>query len=386
MSSQPPTDVPPDLRDAMEALSRDPASARDTARAALAGPAPDPRYWVVLGHACSALDDWQGVEAAADGMLAAAPNAILGLIWKADCFSKLGELRNASAHYTAAMRAAQNAGPLPEPTQRDLERVEREIEEIRRTYAWHLDAELKQKGISADNSSRAFAETFATLAGTHHPDIKLQRPHMVFYPGLPQRAFYEREEFDWVAGIEAATDAIRAELDRVLADAAEFLPFVEGAGADAAQLGVAQEDDRLSAYALWESGQPVADHIARCPNTADALETVPRPRFPGRCPIAAYWRLAADTLVPARHGMLNSRLIGHLPLIAPPRSGLSVDGEWRDWEPGKLVIFDDSVEHEIRNESGEDAVVLLFDIARPEIDAADQAALAALFEAVDSFR
>jgi hypothetical protein len=37
-----------------------------------------------------------------------------------------------------------------------------------------------------------------------------------YFPGLAQRSFYEREEFDWVPAIEAECGPIRSELEALL--------------------------------------------------------------------------------------------------------------------------------------------------------------------------
>jgi aspartyl/asparaginyl beta-hydroxylase (cupin superfamily) len=84
--------------------------------------------------------------------------------------------------------------------------------------------------------------------------------------------------------------------------------------------------------------------------------------------------------------MLNARLICHLPLIVPPGCGFRVGNEVRQWEEGKLLIFDDTIEHEAWNDSNEDRVVLIFDIWRPELSEAERGAVAAMFEAVDAYR
>ena len=65
--------------------------------------------------------------------------------------------------------------------------------------------------------------------------------------------------------------------------------------------------------------------------------------------------------------MLNSRVICHLPLIVPKGCWLRVGNDTREWEEGKLLIFDDSIEHEARNPTGEFRIILLFDVWRPEL-------------------
>jgi aspartyl/asparaginyl beta-hydroxylase (cupin superfamily) len=46
------------------------------------------------------------------------------------------------------------------------------------------------------------------------------------------------------------------------------------------------------------------------------------------------------------------------------------------------MIFDDSIQHEAWNDSDETRTVLIFEIWRPELDAAERAALTALFGAI----
>jgi hypothetical protein len=87
----------------------------------------------------------------------------------------------------------------------------------------------------------------------------------------------------------------------------------------------------------------------------------PRPlvQGPGQVTIL---RMAPGTRLEAHCGPQNSRLTAHLPLVVPSVAGLPAgeaglrigppgeDGEfeWRVWEEGKLMIFDDSFEHESR--------------------------------------
>ena len=84
--------------------------------------------------------------------------------------------------------------------------------------------------------------------------------------------------------------------------------------------------------------------------------------------------------------MLNCRLICHLPLIVPKGCWLRVGNETREWEEGKLLIFDDSFEHEAMNPSGELRIILLFDIWRPELGSEERSSISAIFDAIDQFR
>lgn len=53
--------------------------------------------------------------------------------------------------------------------------------------------------------------------------------------------------------------------------------------------------------------------------------------------------------------------------------------EVREWEVGKLLVFDDTIEHEAWNDSDQDRVVLIFDIWRPELSEEERFQLTALF-------
>jgi aspartyl/asparaginyl beta-hydroxylase (cupin superfamily) len=83
--------------------------------------------------------------------------------------------------------------------------------------------------------------------------------------------------------------------------------------------------------------------------------------------------------------MFNTRLICHLPLIVPPDCALRVGNETRKVEAGKMMIFDDSMEHEAWNRSGEMRAILLFEIWRPELSAAERKALTAMYESVTEY-
>ena len=83
--------------------------------------------------------------------------------------------------------------------------------------------------------------------------------------------------------------------------------------------------------------------------------------------------------------MLNMRLICHLPLIVPQGCWLRVGNETRELREGELLIFDDSIEHEARNPTGELRIVLIFDIWRPELSQAERNGVSAIFDAIDRF-
>ena len=50
-----------------------------------------------------------------------------------------------------------------------------------------------------------------------------------------------------------------------------------------------------------------------------------------------------------------------------------------------MVIFDDTIEHEAKNEADQTRIVLLFDIWRPELTEQERREIASLLGAIDNF-
>ena len=141
-----------------------------------------------------------------------------------------------------------------------------------------------------------------------------------------------------------------------------------------------------SAAYFWHYGT-LDDAIAQqCPITKRALDEVPLPFISGQTPIALFSKLKAGIKIPPHHGLLNTRLICHLPIIVPENCGaLRVGNQTRTWQEGKALIFDDSVEHEAWNNSNEERVVLLFDIWRPELTEDERRLITDMLVAVEEY-
>ena len=117
-------------------------------------------------------------------------------------------------------------------------------------------------------------------------------------------------------------------------------------------------------------------------NDLAALAAAPIPHIPGRSPSILFSQLRPGSRIPPHHGFVNTRLICHLPLVVPPGCGFRVGNETRQWQEGKAWLFDDTIEHEAWNTSDRTRVILLFEVWRPELTAAEQAQVTALFEAI----
>ena len=215
----------------------------------------------------------------------------------------------------------------------------------------------------------------------------LQKPTLMTFPGLPPRAWYERSEFPWLADIEGRTDAIRAELVKVLADDVGFRPFVEMPvdHPGAAYWRQVNHSPSWNAFFFYRDGTRVADNHERCPATAAALNALPLIRVAEHSPESLYSVLAPGAHIPPHTGVINCRLVVHLPLIVPPDCGIRVGSETRGWEEGQCIVFDDTFEHEAWNKSDKTRVVLIFDIWNPALSAAEQEGMRVAIEALGQF-
>jgi aspartyl/asparaginyl beta-hydroxylase (cupin superfamily) len=110
------------------------------------------------------------------------------------------------------------------------------------------------------------------------------------------------------------------------------------------------------------------------------------PDIAKQAPMALFSKLPPDTRIPPHHGLLNTRLIRHLPLIVPANCGaLRFGNEERHWVEGEILIFDDTIEHEAWNNSDQERIILLFKIWRPEIRDEERGLITALLKVVKEY-
>lgn len=369
-------------REAVAALQGgDAASGRRSLERVIDAGFTSPQLWLMLAEACRLTGDAEAEATALDKLLAAEPKNLRGLLMRGDGHARAGEVRAASSFYQAALAAAPPAGSLPQWLAAELQRAEVYLAQSASRYQ---DALLEKLKAERDAAGPRFAEALDILVGRRQ--IYPQQPSALYYPGLPQQQYYEREQFAWVPRVEAATDAIRSELLAIINEGADFRPYVEAEEKRPHHdFHGMHGDPSWGAFFLWKDGRIVEENAARCPETMAVLEQAPITRIGARTPSVLFSLLRPGAHIPPHHGMLNCRLICHLPLIVPPGCWLRVGNETREWEEGKLLLFDDSIEHEARNGSDRIRVVLLFDIWRPELSEAERRGVSAIFDSIDAF-
>ena len=357
------------------------ATARDhLQRVVRDGQAP-PQLWLYLAQACVEVDDRDGAHEALDRVLAVDPRSLYPLLMKGDLLAAAGDDRGALAFYRRALAAAEGLDKISSDLEQRLARARTASDEAERRFQAHLDDSLAEAGI-AERPAR-FARALDIASGKQQ--IYLQQPTNFYYPELPQIAWYDPADFAWVEAFESKADEIRAEIEPILASGSGLVPYVEAEVNRPVRGHSLLGDESWSALYLWKNGARVEEQAKRCPVTMKLLEMPPIPKIAGRSPMALISVLKPGTHIPPHTGMLNTRLICHIPLIVPDGCRLRVGAESRDVVAGKAMIFDDSIEHEAWNDGDSMRAVLLFEIWRPELSAQERVALTAMYEAIGAY-
>jgi aspartate beta-hydroxylase len=346
----------------------------------------DPNVLLALANVQRESGDRVAELQSIDAALATDPYFLPGLLAKGLHLEQHGHARLAAATYANALRIAPPESHWPAPLRNQLEharyRAQQQAEAMAALFADRIGAPLQ--ALSPYEAER-WREAASILGGLSRPYPSACSQLQI--PRLPAVPFFERERFDWVEALEVRTAAITAELHAALhGDHAGFRPYVAYRPGDPVnQWQELNHSHRWSSYSLWRDGVPNAEHLARCPRTAQALHEVDMADIGGLCPNAMFSALAPHTHIPPHHGETNARVVVHLPLVVPERCRYRVGFEQRQWRVGEVLVFDDSIEHEARNDSDELRVVLIFDVWNPLLSHGERELVRTLFAARREF-
>ena len=359
---------------ATQALARrDSAGALQILQHAAATAPRDPMVQLYTALALKDLDRPEEEMAAITRALAIDPYFYPALLHKAMLLERLGSRRQAARVFKDVLKI------MPPPEQagpgflKAAEHAKAAIEENRRSLERHLEGVLSdlRKRHSAARLDR-FEETLAVMTGAkkrYSPD-----PVMLHFAQLPPLQFYPNDLFPWIPELEAATEDIRRECEAVLAGQRDvFSPYIQRPpGAPVNQWGELNHSQRWSTWFLWKNGEKVEANCEQCPRTTEVVSSLPLAYSRNLSPNVLFSALDARTVIPAHCGDTNVRLVVHLPLILPPNCTFRVGNDTRTWEYGKAWVFDDSVEHEARNDSDQLRVQLMFDVWNPYLTDAER--------------
>lgn len=346
--------------------------------AAPEAPAPHLQMAIVQvssGDTQAAMDSLQqAIERGDDGMAA---------LYKGQLALRAGDEANALEIWSEAWKSC----PLLQRWQADPATSKPVMRLLEQSASFIVNQRTQQVSAALDSidqqygsdSSKGIREALAAVldkATPRYADPR-QRPGFLYYPGLETLPFFPTHRFAWVDAVEAASTDILRELKMVMTQQQNDLhAYVHvPAGKDPAQWQTLNQSLQWSAYHLIRDGEPLPEHTRHCPATMAAMQSVPLVDVPRHAPEVFFSVLQPDTHIPPHYGLSNYKLAVHLPLIIPPDCAIRVSTQMHHWQPGKVVVFDDSFEHEAWNRSGQLRVVLIFEIWHPQLSAGERTAI-----------
>ena len=318
--------------------------------------------------------------------LAVEPYYLPGLLTKAGYLERQGQTRPAANVYRDALKIAPPEAHWPESLRPQLQHARKCVEDYADAFTAYLETTLAGPRAALEIAATGrWAEAAAIMTGRVQP--YRSESNQLAVPRLPAIPFFDRAVFAWVKELEAATPAIREELRAVQQTSqSEFSPYIAyNRGEPVNQWGDLNHSDRWSTYPLWRGGERVVENLAQCRRTAAALDAVGMAQIGELCPNAMFSVLAPHTQIPPHHGETNARLVVHLPLIVPAGCTYRVGFEHRTWTEGEVLIFDDTIEHEARNDSDDPRTVLIFDVWNPLLSSAERDMVQAMTRAARDF-
>lgn len=218
-----------------------------------------------------------------------------------------------------------------------------------------------------------------------YPDSR-QRPTFLYFPDLPVTPYFDRHVFPWIEEFESQASAIQAELQLVLRANAGSEEVFGSPELAAQNLRSARGAPHWTGHYFWRHGERREANCAACPATSHALDQLPLSHVAGHGPEVLFSVFTPGTHLLAHRGVTNTRVVAHLPLVVPPDCALRVGGEDHVWERDRVIVFDDTYEHEAWNRSDEVRVVLIFDLWNPHLTELERAAVGRIIVAIGEFR
>ncbi|XP_072427670.1 aspartyl/asparaginyl beta-hydroxylase isoform X12 [Chiloscyllium punctatum] len=133
------------------------------------------------------------------------------------------------------------------------------------------------------------------------------------------------------------------------------------------------EDENLrekgdwSQFTLWQQGRRSEKSCKQVPKTCALFEKFPESTGCKRGQIK-YSVMHPGTHVWPHTGPTNCRLRIHLGLVIPKQGcAIRCANETREWKEGKVIIFDDSFEHEVWQDANSYRLIFIVDVWHPEL-------------------
>ena len=256
-------------------------------------------------------------------------------------------------------------------------------------YVFSYDEEAHQQ----DDGTEALAEARRMIAWAiqhkcPHWNDPYQRPGYAVLPLSPANAWYPRNNHPpWCTKLEENYLEIKEEFIS-LAGIRQIPTHWPRVGSGNHRDGAGQHDDKVvrgdwREIVLFGSGATKKSAPRTCAliqqHVPDAVHLAEEGA--GEIILSV---LAPNSRIRPHCGTTNLRLTAHLGLSIPMegRCEIRVRDTWHGWREGEFIVFDDSFEHEVVNETNESRAVLLIRFWHPLVGAGNrQQALEAVLQA-----
>lgn len=175
---------------------------------------------------------------------------------------------------------------------------------------------------------------------------------------VPTTPFLDPAAFPWIRPLEEDWKPMQTEVLQVL-EHRQDIPGFQDISKDQRVLTT---DDRWKTFFLYGMGYRLDENCAQCPVTARLVSQIPG------MTTAFFSILAPGKHIPAHRGLFKGFIRYHLGLVVPrekEQCRIRVHDTVRYWEEGKSLLFDDTYDHEVWNDTDETRVVLFVDVKRP---------------------
>ncbi|PKP82019.1 MAG: aspartyl beta-hydroxylase [Alphaproteobacteria bacterium HGW-Alphaproteobacteria-18] len=324
--------------------------------------------------------------AALDEVLSIDPYHFFALLSKGSLVERLSGPKAAARIYRDALKIAPPEETMPPNLKGPTDHARHIVSMDQLALAEFLTARIA--GVADQHPGAAtfrFGESVDIMLGRKKPFA--QEPLFFHYPQLPAITFYPRELFGWLPELEAATSTILSELEHAQRNIADdFKPYIQYPDhAPVNQWAELNQSARWSTFFLWKDGERQQEACDMFPATVSLLDALPLAHQSGFAPTVMFSKLDPHTVIPPHTGSTNIRLIAHLPLILPGPASFRVGNETREWKMGEAWVFDDTIEHEARNDANEARTILIFDVWNPFLSEGERALITELMTARNEY-
>jgi aspartyl/asparaginyl beta-hydroxylase (cupin superfamily) len=181
---------------------------------------------------------------------------------------------------------------------------------------------------------------------------------IMHYSLVEDEPVFNADDYSWTSILEENWVKILNELEEVLKNP-EQIPNFQDISKDQIRIS---KDDKWKTFFLHGYGYKMQKNCDLCPETTRIVESIPGM-------ITAFFSvIAPGKHIPPHRGPYKGLLRCHLALIVPKpedQCWIQVGDKVEQWQEGRCLVFDDTYEHKVQNDTDGTRVVLFLDIIRP---------------------